>query len=963
MKDAGFARTNAGAIASLGLSVVAGAVAVGIGAAGLRSELAGSARFDVPFVGNILICAILVTASHTVGIAIAAARGRPQLVASARWGLLATVALVASAVFLLAYAFQAHDFRIRYVARYSDRSMPWWYLWTALWGGQDGSLLWWSFLLGGYSVGLTLWVRRRSIELQPWIYATLASIFAFFAILMLFAANPFATTFGATPADGEGLNPLLQNYWMAIHPPALYLGLTGWAVPFAICVAALMTGRLGNEWILMARRWVLLAWGFLTLGNLLGMFWSYEELGWGGYWAWDPVENASFMPWLLGTAYLHSVMIQERRGMLKVWNVSLLVACFWFTIFGTFLTRSGLIASVHSFARSDIGIYFVWYMALLAIFLVTLIAWRLPELRGKRIDRSDFLDGGAPRVGPIALSVLFLPIVLYAKLVELVRARFAGLRGARRSAPGIESILSREFAFLLNNWILTGMLFFILIATTFPLLSEWVRGETVTVGPGYYNRWMVPLGLMLLFLMGVGPLIAWRKATGKNLVKAFSMPLLVAAGVALAHGLAGEALGYPPVVHSEEIYETGTGRVLALLYSVAPIVSTTLCGFVIATIVQEFWRGTAVRMRNANESFPLALVRLVARARRRYGGYVVHAGIVLVYLGFTGAAYDVEREAALRPQQTLEVAGYTFRYERTYQDVDLNKRMRFAEVTVLAGDRVLATLTPAKFIYRTHPEMPTTEVAIRSTPLDDIYVILSTVDESTQRATFRVIVRPLVWWIWFGGAVALLGVVLAAFPTVRELLGEAEELSPARRGAVAAAAGLLFAFGFGGAALWLVPAAARAQSDSSSTLHAGTVEIHDPQERQLFERLLCQCGDCQRLPLSTCGCGWAENMRAELRDELARGRSVVQIQAAYRERFGAAAIAIPGDRGLDRALWAVPIVAILLALGGVFMLGRRWARRGGVGSGNGETRGASEDGGPPEYDQRLEDELRQFEEL
>jgi cytochrome c-type biogenesis protein CcmF len=247
---------------------------------------------DVPVLGNVLVCAILVSSAYTFGVSVAAGRGRPHLVPAARFGMYATIALIASAVFLLAYAFLAHDFRIRYVARYSDRSMSSLYLWTALWGGQDGSLLWWCFLLGGYSLAFTVWVKRRFLELQPWVYATLSTVFAFFSVLMLFAANPFATTFGAAPADGEGLNPLLQNYWMAIHPPALYMGLTGWAVPFGIVVAALITGRLGDEWILMARRWVLLAWAFLSLGNMLGMFWSYEELGWGGYWAWDPVENA-----------------------------------------------------------------------------------------------------------------------------------------------------------------------------------------------------------------------------------------------------------------------------------------------------------------------------------------------------------------------------------------------------------------------------------------------------------------------------------------------------------------------------------------------------------------------------------------------------------------------------------------------------------------------------------------------
>ncbi|MDQ3033523.1 MAG: cytochrome c biogenesis protein CcsA [Myxococcota bacterium] len=926
---------------------------------------------DVPLLGNVLICAVLIASAYTFAVSIVAARGRPQLVPAARWGMLATIALIASAVFLLAYAFQAHDFRIRYVARYSDRSMSAGYLWTALWGGQDGSLLWWSFLLGGYSLAFTLWVKRRYLELQPWVYATLASIFAFFAILMLFAANPFATTFGAAPADGEGLNPLLQNYWMAIHPPALYMGLVGWAVPFAICVAALMTGRLGDEWILMARRWVILAFAFLSLGNMLGMFWSYEELGWGGYWAWDPVENAAFLPWLLGTAYMHSVMIQERRGMMKVWNVSLICGAFFMTIFGTFLTRSGLIASVHSFARSDIGIYFVWYMAALLLFILTAISWRLPDLRQRLMTRDDFLVGTS--LGAVlgllvgwfssywalgACVVALPPVVLgYAYVVERVRVAMAAPKVTGRTGGTIESLLSREFAFLLNNWILVGMLVFILIATTFPLISEALRNETVTVGPGFYNRWMVPLGLMLLFLMGIGPLIAWRKATGRNLAQAFRIPAVSGLVVMGIHLAVGTRLGFAPVVQSAEIYETVTGRVLAWIYAVGPVVSTTLCAFVATAVVQEFARGVAMRRRNSKESVPVALFNLVAKARRRYGGYTVHVGVVLIYLGFTGAAYDIEREAALRPGQTMEVGGYTVRYEGWREEVDLNKRMTFAEITLIEDGRELATMTPAKFVYRTHPDMPTTEVAIRTTPLSDTYAILSTIDRETARATFRVIVRPLVFWIWFGGAIVLLGAFIAAFPSIRELLGEpVARPARARANTAAAAAAMLLAASAGSALL--APGHAHAQADSSSSLHAGTVEIHDPHERQIFERLLCECGGCQRLPLSTCACSWAENMRAEMRDQIAAGATTVEIQTRYRERFGPQSIAIPGDRGLDRALWAVPIAGLLAGLAGIFLIGRRWQRRGRGPA----TTPSSKTASTPEYDDKLEDELRRFEE-
>jgi cytochrome c-type biogenesis protein CcmF len=909
---------------------------------------------DIPTLGNLLLAGVLISASYTFAVSIAAARGRPHLTAAARGGIYATIALVASSVFLLAYAFQAHDFRIRYVARYSDRSMTAGYLWTALWGGQDGSLLWWCFLLSLYTLAFTLWIRKKHHELQPVAFATLASIFVFFGVLMQFAANPFATGGAmASPADGEGLNPLLQNYWMAIHPPALYMGLTGWAVPFAIVVAALFTGRLGDEWMLAARRWVILAWGFLALGNMLGMFWSYEELGWGGYWAWDPVENAAFMPWLLGTAYVHSTMIQERRGMLRVWNVALLSATFFFTIFGTFLTRSGLIASVHSFARSDIGIYFVWYMGALALFIITLIAYRLPELRGRLIGLAD--EG----TGTLIVFAVLAPIAAYAKLVEIVRVRLARGKLVVRARPAgeIDSLLSREFMYLLNNWILTGMFLSVLVATTFPLISEAVRGETVTVGPTVYNHWMVPLALCLLFLMGVGPLIAWRKASGKNLRDAFTAPTIAGVVVGLAHAAIGSRIGFPAVVESSDIYGTWTGTVLAAVSGIEPLVCTTLAAFVVAAIIQEFWRGTAARMRTTKEGALTALTGVVSRARRRYGGYVVHLGIVFMYLGFLGAAYDLEREDTLTPGETMEVGDVSLRFERAHTEVDVSADMLFADLTVMHGDTSIATVTPAKFVYRSHPDMPTTEVSIRSTPLSDLYVILSTVDPDTGRATFRVINRPLVWWIWFGGLIVLLGAALAAFPSVREILGEETDRAraPARPGLAAAVMLLALA---GAAGIAFAASTASAQADGTSSLHAGTVEIHDPVERQLFERLLCECGDCQRLPLSTCGCSWAENMRAELRGDLASGMSVVQIQADYRERFGAQAISVPSDSGLDRALWLAPLVAIGGAFVGLWLVARRWRDRGQLALARDDAQPAAKERSA--LDDRLDDELKKL---
>ncbi len=835
----------------------------------------GSVDVGIPFLGNITIMLVMLCAAYTGATALYSTHGGVRWLRASRFGALATCALVAVAVCLLAYAFQTHDFRIRYVARYSDRSMPWWYLVTSLWGGQDGSLLWWTFLLSGYTAVCVWWVKDRYLELQPWVWVTLMAIFIFFCILMLFAANPFATTYGAVPADGEGLNPLLQNYWMTIHPPSLYMGFVGWSVPFAFVVAALVTGRLREEWIYAIRRWVLVAWLFLSVGNLLGALWSYEELGWGGYWAWDPVENAAFLPWLSATAYLHSVMIQERRGMLRVWNVFLLCQTFILTIFGTFLTRSGLIASVHSFARSDIGIYFVYFLIGLVTVTFALIIWRLPKLR---------------------------------------------------SPHAIDSLLSREFTFLLNNWILIGMQVFVLLATTFPLLSEWLRDETVTVGPSYYNKWMVPQGLILLSLMGVGPLMSWRRATGRGLFRAFLLPTSLALLTLVLHLLLGDRLGFPPFVESEEIYDTRTGRVLATIFGTMPAASVALCVFVLATVVQEFWRGGQVRKKNTDESLLRAMVRMVAKARRRYGGYLVHVGIVCMFLGFTGAAYDREQEAALKPGETLKVGSYHARFDRARVELDANKRMLFAEMTLLDGSVPVSRISPAKFIYKTHPEMPTTEVAIHSTLLNDVYVIMNSINPETKTGTFKVIVRPLVAWIWIGGLMLILGVFIAVAPSIKELLGLRILQVAATPRTRASMAPLLLA-GMVGAAAAALGGEVRAQSDSSSSLHAGSVSIKDPHEHKLFERLLCQCGSCARLPLSTCACGWAEDMRGELREELAAGSSIAAIQASYRKRFGAKALAVPADQGLDRALWAIPIAALALAAAGLFALGRRWKRR------------------------------------
>ena len=860
---------------------------------------------ELPFFGSLILGAALVVATYTTVLGVIAGRGRLELTPAVRTGVYACWGLIGTAVFSLGYAFQAHDFRIRYVLRYSDRSMPWYYLWTSLWGGQDGSLLWWSFLLTTYSAICAFSLRKRLPELAPYIMAVLMSILMFFCVLMLFAANPFAVVASGAAPDGEGLNPLLQNYWMMIHPPTLYTGMVGWSVPFAFVVAALITGRLNNEWLLAARRFVLFAWIALTVGNILGMLWSYEELGWGGYWAWDPVENAAFMPLLAGTPFLHSTMLQERRGMFKVWNVFLLCLTFLMTIFGTFLTRSGMIASVHSFARSSIGIYFVWYMVIIVLACAALIIWRLPLLR---------------------------------------------------SEARIDSLLSRDFVFLLNNWILMGMLFFVLIATTFPLISEALRNETVTVGPGYYNKWMVPLGLVLMSLTGIGPLLAWRKSTRSQLWRVMIVPSVAALTMMALHFAIGKRIGYPAHVTSDDIYDTVTGRVLAAVYGSAPVLATTICTFVVAGHLQEFWRGTRLRMKNSGESFLVALYELVSRAKRRYGGYLVHLGLVAMYFGFTGAAYDTEKEAALRPGQTLEVRGFSMRYDGSRMEVDPNRRMVFADMTVLKDGKRLADISPAKFIYNKPPDTATTEVAIRSTLSEDIYAIMNSVNPQSKLATFRVIVRPFVAWIWLGGLFMIFGTAVCVAPSVREVLGDVRLPQP-RRSASALATAILLALTTG--ALWYFATGhVSAQSDATSSLHAGSVTMNSPAEKQLFERLLCMCGDCQRLPLSSCMCSVAEKMRAKIRDQMASGMSLTAIQEEYRKENGVQSIAIPSDHGLDRALWAVPVTVIAAMAGFLVWRGKKWSMR--------VPSPAAAGGAPsldvPGYDDELDAALRKLDE-
>jgi cytochrome c-type biogenesis protein CcmF len=686
---------------------------------------------SLPEFGSLVLYAVLVSCAYTFAVAIAASRDRLRWLRSARLGAYATSAFVGVGVSMLAYAFVTHDFRIRYVAHYSDRSMSMGYLFAALWGGQDGSLLWWSALLAVYIAVCVRWMQGRYRVLQPIVIATLAAVEGFFAVLMLFAANPFQVSLAGAPAEGEGLNPLLQNYWMIIHPPALYTGFVGCTVPFAFAVAALVTGRLHEEWLLAVRKWMLFAWLALSIGNVLGMVWAYEELGWGGFWAWDAVENAAALPWFTATAFLHSTMIQERRGMLKIWNIFLIGLTFFLTIFGTFLTRSGLISSVHSFAQSDIGIFFVWFLGLVMAVTIGLVLWRLPAMRGQ---------------------------------------------------GRIESLLSREAAFVLNNWALVGLMFFIMIATLFPKLSEWVWRESVVVGPPFFNRWAAPLGLIIFFLMGASPLLGWRRTSVRTLKKNFIAPGLAMVTIGALHVALGSRWGCPAFVARDITAPGLLGIVTQKLASSAPLITVVLAAMNIAVITQEVVLGLRARLaasvqRDAPESILVGLSRLIAKNRRRYGGYVVHLGITAMFIGFLGTVWSLTREASLTPGQSVVVGDFTLTYTgprmcpgsrecSDEENADTTKRMVFADMQVKKGSRALGRLSPAKFIYHRMPGSPTTEVGLRRALLADLYVVVGSANAETKRAEFQVHVNPLVSWIWIGVLVLILGTSVSIWPEV-----------------------------------------------------------------------------------------------------------------------------------------------------------------------------------------------------
>lgn len=602
---------------------------------------------------------------------------------------IAVVFLVFLAAGLLLHALVTSNFGIEYVAQYTSSTLPLQYKVTALWGGQAGSLLFWLLILGIYSVVVLVQNQHRHRPLMPYVTFVLMGTAFFFLILLLFAANPFQTLSPAA-VEGQGLNPILQNYWMASHPPSLYIGYIGLTVPFGFAIAALMSRRLDITWIKAIRKWTLFAWLFLTIGILQGSYWAYIELGWGGYWAWDPVENASLMPWLAATAFLHSVMVQEKKGMLKMWNMVLVIVSFTLSIFGTFLTRSGVVSSVHSFAQSPIGMYFVGFLSIQIAFSVYLLITRKKELEPE----------------------------------------------AR-----LESFVSRESSFLFNNIFFLVICIAVLSGTVFPILSEWVTGSKVTVSAPFFNKVVMPFAIGLVLLTGICPLIAWRKAGLSNLRRNFLIPGTLALSAVLILAILG--------VH----------HWLTLVFIFSSV-------FVLGTVYFEFSKGAQARKMMVHESTFAALYHMTMRNKRRYGGYIIHTGVAILFVGIAASSfYQLEKDVTVAQNATFTARNYQVRFLGLNFHQDPHKEVMGARLEIFKNGKSVGFMVPERHFYKSS-EQPTTEVALRSFWNEDLYIILAGWDDKGG-ATFKIYVNPLINWIWRGGLIMFLGGLIVLFPDLK----------------------------------------------------------------------------------------------------------------------------------------------------------------------------------------------------
>src|SRR5215471_12827927 len=663
-----------------------------------------------------LALAFVMTAYSIVASLVGIRLKNDKLIDSGKRAAVGTFVCITVAIAALGYLFIQSDFAVAYVAGHSNRDLPIYFKIASIWGGQEGSLLFWGWLLTLYSALVVIQNWRKHSSLMPYVIATLMGTSLFFTAMHLFVVNPFRLSGVAladgstnlfTPPEGSGLNPLLQDPLMVIHPPMLYLGFVGFVVPFAFAMAALLTKQLGDTWIRTTRRWTMIAWFFLGTGILLGGNWAYHELGWGGFWAWDPVENASLMPWLIGTAFLHSVMVQEKKGMLKIWNMVLVIMAYIMSIFGTFLTRSGVVNSVHAFAQSSIGGYF-------AAFLIIALSGALYLL----FDRLPYL----------------------------------------KSENQMESMVSRESSFLFNNLILLAACFAVFWGTMFPVISQAVTGTKITVSAPFFNKVNVPIAIFLMFLTGVGPLLAWRKASTDSLKRNFLVPAIMAlvAGVVL----------YIRGIHHFYAW-------VALVMSI----------FVAITIVREFYKGAKARTVGTGERLIEAVVNLTLRNTRRYGGYIVHFGFVLLFIGWTGQAFTTDSQADMGIGDTLNIREYTLRMDKLGTADDPNYSSDQATISLFEYGTKVANLKPERRIYKAGAEpQPLSVVAIYDSPHNfyrsDVYVVFAAATPDGKKAVIQAFYNPLTAWVWIGGTVLVIGTLIALLPNKKTVIRRRPEPEP-----------------------------------------------------------------------------------------------------------------------------------------------------------------------------------------
>ena len=648
-------------------------------------------------IGDFVLIVAFVISLFVVAVSIIGIRKkRADFLHSAENGVTATFWLLNIAVFSLFYLLFKSDFHIEYVANYTNRTLPLMYKFAAFWGGQDGSLLLWSWLLTVFAYIIVIQYRKKDLIILPYVILIMMAVASFFIFLNLFLSNPFdvlarvssdGTVKTYIPSDGNGLNPLLQHPIMIIHPPLTFLGYVGFTVPFAFAMSALFTRKLGDGWIKYTRRWTIFSWFFLGVGIILGAKWAYVELGWGGYWSWDPVENASLMPWLTGTAFLHSVIIQEKKGMLKTWNITLIILTFILCIFGTFITRSGIISSVHAFAESSIGWFFLGFIGIVFLFSLIII-----------FKRFDFL----------------------------------------KSSRSLDSILSRESGFLFNNIVFFGASAAIFWGTMFPYFSEAFSGNKITLGPPFYNKVFFPIGIFLLLLTGIAPLLAFRKTSLKSLKKNIFLPTLLSIILCFILAL------------------LGVKNIHALIYF-------TIGLFVFFVIILEFYRGILSRIKRNKENFFKALINLISYNKRRYGGYIVHLGIFMIFIGITGSFFNIAVKKEISEGDTINIKDYQIKYETLLKNNLRNYISESVLLEVSRGGKFLKPFTPERRLYKASNQI-TSEVRIYSTLKEDLYMIYAGKTFDSDKVVVQILLNPLVKWIWIGAWTLSFGALIIFMP-------------------------------------------------------------------------------------------------------------------------------------------------------------------------------------------------------